>query len=196
MGKWYNDHLHHPSLHLHDKSTFLPMLCSRPSLKDVALPKSASFSGVDPLSPKIGCMGQVKRSNKIVGFPAATSQKLTITTRSNNDVKYLKLKKLFSSKNLTGTNNTTSVTAYRIKRGNINGTSEYKNGCKSVKSCASTVSIVDMDPPLPVIKKLHKPSDGGEGNNLYKRRSGGVPLRGLKLQNVQINRHQFELCTV
>ncbi|XP_021284832.1 uncharacterized protein LOC110417001 [Herrania umbratica] len=194
MGNGYNQHLHHHNMHLHPKGTFLPMLCSKPSIKDVALPKwqdrSASFSD-DPLSPKISCMGQVKRNNRIVGFPA--SHKLTITTKnsSNNSIKYLKLKKLFSGKNLTGspaTTTNTTTTSCRRKEVLLNGTSRPKND--DGKENSASINIENMDPPLPVIKRVPKQGDKEDGDTLWQRRSRGVALKSLQLQQVQLNRHQ------
>ncbi|KAJ0087324.1 hypothetical protein Patl1_08442 [Pistacia atlantica] len=168
------------------------MLCSRPSIKDVALPKwedrSTSVSN-DPLSPKIGCMGQVKRTNKIVGFP--TSHKLTLSTKtnnSNNNVKYFKLKKLFSGKNLTANTNITATTTTT--------TCCRRREVEDVKESDVYINIVEMDPPLPVIKKVAKPDDKGDENSLWKRRSGGGALKSLQLQNLQIPRHQLEVSTV
>ncbi|XP_044512063.1 uncharacterized protein LOC123230033 [Mangifera indica] len=197
MGNGYNHHFHHRNLHIH-KSTFLPMLCSRPSIKDAVLPKwedrSTSVSG-DPLSPKISCMGQVKRTNKIVGFP--TSHKLTISTKTNNNnnVKYFKLKKLFSGNNLTANTNITTTTCCRRKEMSLNGVSN-KPKVEDVKESDVCINIIEMDPPLPVIKKVAKPDDKGDENSLWKRRSGGGALKSLQLQHLQIPRHQLEVSTV
>ena len=194
MGNGYNQHLHHQNLHLNHKATFLPMLCSKPSIKDVTLPKwqdrSASFSD-DPLSPKISCMGQVKRNNRIVGFPA--SHKLTITTKNicnNSSTKYFKLKKLFSGKNLTSSIATTTntTTSCRRKEVLVNGTSRPKNG--DGKENSASINIENMDPPLPVIKRLPKQGDNGDGDTIWQRRSRGVTLKSLQLQQIQLNRHQ------
>lgn len=209
MGNGYNQqHLHHQNLHLlNHKKTFLPMLCSKPSIKDVILPKwqqdsSASFSD-EPLSPKISCIGQVKRNNRIVGFPA--SHKLTITTNTKNSchnntstIKYFKLKKLFSGKNLTSSPAaaaaaTTATTSCRRKEVVlVNGTSGlYKNGDGNDQNSAAMINIENMDPPLPVIKRVAKQGDKGDGvDTIWQRRSRGVTLKGLQLQQIQLNRHQ------
>ncbi len=189
MGNEYN-RFQHQKLHLYPRNTFLPMLCSKPSIKDVAFPKcvdrSVSFSN-DPLSPKISCMGQVKRNNKVVGFPTST-HKLTQTTRhstnnnTNNSVKYSKLKKMFSSKNLAttmATNTATTTCSCGSKRVTMNGNEN--------RAC---INIVDMDPPLPVIKKVKKP-EGEEGDSLWKRRSGGVALKTLQLQQLHHSKHHL-----
>ncbi|KAH7567832.1 hypothetical protein JRO89_XS07G0161000 [Xanthoceras sorbifolium] len=193
MGNGYNQHFHHQNIGV-QKSTFLPLLCSKPAIKDVALPKledRCASSSNDPLSPKIGCMGQVKRNNKINGFPTTSHNKLAITTatNNNNNVKYFKLKKLFSGKNLTANTATTACTRREVS----NRKSKYYEGKERADVC---ISIFEMDPPLPVTKKVAKPDDKGEENSLWKRRSGGGALKTLELQHIQIPRHRLEINTV
>jgi len=133
-------------------------------------------------------MGQVKINSKIDGFP--TSNKLTVTTKNNNNVKYSKLKRIFSGKNLTGT--TASIarsTAHRRREVMVNGASGPK--IDDSKENSVSVSIENMDPPLPVIKKVQQPADGGEASSLWKRRSGG-----LVLKNLQLNRNNLAPTTV
>ncbi|XWS25221.1 hypothetical protein CRYUN_Cryun27aG0050900 [Craigia yunnanensis] len=171
------------------------MLCSKPSIKDVILPKwqdRSVSSADDPLSPKISCMGQVKRNNMIVGFPA--SHKLTINTKNscNNNIKYFKLKKLFSGKNLTSstvlTTTTNTTTGCRRKEVLVNSTSRPKNG--DGKENSASINIENMDPPLPVINRVPKQGDKGDGDTLWQRRSRGLALKSLQLQQIQLNRHQ------
>ncbi|KAG2709169.1 hypothetical protein I3760_05G226100 [Carya illinoinensis] len=210
MGNEYN-RFHHQGLHLYSRTTFLPILCSRTSMKDVAiLPKweDRSVSSDDPLSPKIGCMGQVKRNNRVVGFP--TSQKLTLTTKhnansssssnSNDSVKYSKLMKLFSCKSLAATTTATTVTAPATtvrcrsrRRVNMSGAIGRKSNHSSENRVS--ISIVDLDPPLPVIKRVQKPQ-GEEVDNLWKRRSGGVALKTLQLQQIHHPKHHLQPTTV
>lgn len=228
MGNGYNHHFQYQrNLNNIQKSTFLPMLCSRTSIKDVALPRledrSASFSKEDPLSPKIGCMGQVKRNNKIIGFPTtATSHNnsnnnnkqlaLINKTGSNNfnvsDVKYFKLKRFFSAKNIATNscnNNNTSCKASACRRRETNtlGVSigpKAAAGNENKEREVCIINIAQMDPPLPVIKRVPKPAaeqEGDENNNsLWKRRSNGGALKSLDLQRIQIPRHQVEIQTV
>ncbi|KAJ1439200.1 hypothetical protein SESBI_02569 [Sesbania bispinosa] len=187
------------------------MLCSRPSIKDVSLPQckdhSGSFSN-DPLSPRIGCMGQVKRDNKIAGLPI--SQKLSITTKSNTIssispiAKYSKLKKLFSGKNLTTT--TTSSAALTApsscgsrQRVRVNSADVSRN---RIKRCSKNdnvvpISIENMDPPLPVIKRVPKLEEENQvDNSLWKRRSGGAALKSLQLQQIHQPRPHLQLTSV
>ncbi|KAL4295533.1 hypothetical protein GQ457_12G015410 [Hibiscus cannabinus] len=132
---------------INHKGTFLPLLCSKPSIKDVVLPKwqihrSASFSE-DPSSPKISCTGQVKWNNNIVGFPVSHAK-----NSCNNSAKYFRLKKLFSGKNLTA-NSATSCTR-KLK--------SYDG-----KENSASINIETMDPPLPVIRKGRKQGDQRDG---------------------------------
>ncbi|XP_041013948.1 uncharacterized protein LOC121257119 [Juglans microcarpa x Juglans regia] len=215
MGKEYHrlHHHHHQyqSLHhLHSRTTFMPMLCTRTTIKDVALPKwkdhSVSVSD-DTLSPKIGCMGQVRRNSRVIGFP--TSHKITLTTNhnaksnNNNDlsVKYSNLKKLFSSKNLDMMTATTTVTAVAATTAGCGRRRQVTMNCarglktnRGGEKCVP-ISIEDLDPPLPVIKKEQKPV-GGEVENLWKRRSGGVALKTLQLQKIHHPKHYLQPTTV
>lgn len=200
------------------------MLCSRISIKDVALPRledrSASLSKEDPLSPKIGCMGQVKRNNKITGFPTATTSHnsnnnkqlaLTTKTSSNNfnvsDVKYFKLKRFFSVRNIvtySNNNNNTSCTVSSCRRRETNAhgvrPKAAAGGNENKEREVCIINIAQMDPPLPVVKRVPKPAAdqaGDENNNsLWKRRSNGGALKNLDLQHIQIPRHQVEIRTV
>lgn len=181
-------HHYHQSMHIHHRSTFLPMLCSRPSIKDVSLPRwrdRAGSSCDDPLSPRIGCMGQVKRNNKIAGFP--TSHRLSLISKSSTStstststspvVKYSKLKKLLS-KSTTTTTTTISSCGSRKQRV-ADGVKNHR--CRRNENLVST-SIEDMDPPLPVIKRVHKL----EADSLWQRRLGGHELKSLQLHHPRI----------
>lgn len=222
MGNGYDHYFQYQrNLHNIQKSTFLPMLCSRTSIKDVALSRledrSASFSKEDPLSPKIGCMGQVKRNNKIIGFPTTTTTTshnnsnnkqlaLTAKTSCNNfsvsDVKYFKLKRFFSAKNIATNscnNNNTSFTVSSCRR-SVRPKAAAAAGNENKEREVCIINIAQMDPPLPVIKRVPKPAadqEGDENNNsLWKRRSSGGALKSLDLQRIQIPRHQVEIQTV
>ncbi|KAL4280951.1 hypothetical protein GQ457_03G032860 [Hibiscus cannabinus] len=175
MGSTYN---RGQNLHFGQQSKgsiFLPMLCSKTSIdKDVVvrLPRWEHKSSDDPLSPKISCMGQVKRNNRIVGFPALdlAAKINSCNTNKSNNIKYFKLKKLFSGN------------YSRRKQGLENG----GNG-----NCGSrSISVENMDPPLPVIKRVPKQGDKGDGGTLWQRRSRGVSLESLQLQQIQVNRQQ------
>ena len=209
-----NHHIHHDhrhfyqqNLHIHHRSTFLPILCSRSSIKDVSLPRlrdrDGSFSD-EPLSPRIGCMGQVKRNNKIAGFPTsrlsftAKNGTAASTTTTSPGVKYSKLKKLFSGRNLSSNTipNAPSVSSCGSRQKfTVNGEDVKRNNRCSNKNCGS-VSIEDMDPPLPVIKRVQKSEEERQVDSLWKRRSGGTALKSLQLQQIQHPRHHLQPTSV
>ncbi|KAJ1385018.1 hypothetical protein SESBI_42010 [Sesbania bispinosa] len=181
------------------------MLCSRPSIKDVSIPRCKGHSTStcnDPLSPRIGCMGQVKRNNKIAGFPNS-SHRLSFSSKSSNTpspvVKYSKLKKLFSGKNLISTPTTTKATNTITTCGTrksvaANSADVPKNHqrCRNENVVFVPINIEEMDPPLPVIKRVPKLEEGSSqvDNSLWKRRSGGSALKSLQLQQI----HHPRIC--
>ncbi|KAL6179489.1 hypothetical protein ACLB2K_051004 [Fragaria x ananassa] len=182
----HHHHHVHAQLHINHRGTFLPMLCSRPSIKDVQVPSSL-------VSPRIGCMGQVKRSNKVSGYPVTSTQ----SNNSSNNIKYSKLKKLFSGKNFTPFTPTKTTTA------TATATSCPISRCRSRRPQVSTnvrqghcvvktINLAEMDPPLPVIKRVQRSPQQGEESTLYKRRSGGAALQGLQLKQVHLPRLQTQ----
>ncbi|KAL7246384.1 hypothetical protein ACSBR2_001482 [Camellia fascicularis] len=195
MGNGYNQQQQQQQ-HLHERSTYLPMLCSRSrftSIKDVHLPKcqhhyhhhhhlSSSSKSNDPSSPRVSCMGQVNRNNsRVIGLP--TSYRFTTTTTTTKttttNIKYHKLKRLFSGRNLTTTTTPTTAAATR-GRGHIKSSDDNDYG-------PAPVNIAALDPPLPVVKRVQQQAvDGGDGVNLWKRRSGGAALKNLQLQQIHI----------
>jgi len=202
MGRENPHYFNNQNLHIHQRNTFLPMLCSR-SIKDVCLPQCKdnlrSFSN-DPLYPRIGCMGQVK-NNKVSGFP--TSHRISFITKSNTFSisspigKYSKLKKLFSSKNLSTTATATaSSTCGSRPRVSVNSREVSRKCCNQKghrNEDIAPISIENMDPPLPVIKRVRKLEDENRVDSLWKRRSGDVRLKSLQLQQIHQTRHQFQL---
>ncbi|KAK4276782.1 hypothetical protein QN277_014890 [Acacia crassicarpa] len=187
----------HQKLHIQERTTFLPMLCSRPSIKDVSLPRwrdpPASVSD-DPLSPRIGCMGQVKRNNKIVGFP--TSHRLTNTSSVSPAAfgKYSKLKRLFSGKGLSANPATVAAASTTCgRRIRACNTDRFRNE----NEASVALSIEKMDPPLPVIKRApRKSEEENQVDSLWKRRSGGVALKSLQLQQIHHPRHHLQPTSV
>ncbi|KAA8546354.1 hypothetical protein F0562_002907 [Nyssa sinensis] len=161
------------------------MLCSQSSIKDVHLPKwqdrSASFSD-DPSSPKISCMGQIKRNNKVIAYPTSHRFTTTATKTIHNNIKYSKLKKLFSGKNLIATTTTSSCSRKEMI---INDENHHY----------IPINVVDMDPPLPVVKRVQDPAavEGRDDVNLWKRRSSGVALKSLQIQQIHDTRPGAEI---
>ncbi|GAB2291206.1 hypothetical protein Dimus_025465 [Dionaea muscipula] len=203
----------HSTLH-NKRSFFLPiMLCSRPSIKDVrhSHRRSASLTD-DPASPRVGCAGQVTRTNKVLCFPAAatTTQKFNLAGATpsrksegggGDSVKYQKLKRFFSGKSLTVTDRaTTIITAATTKSDREDRSGECRGGRGVVLEEGSNrkenrrdldliFNVADLDPPLPVIKKDRQSRDCGgicgERGSLWKRRSGGVVLQSLQVKSIQ-----------
>ncbi|KAK2990399.1 hypothetical protein RJ640_001127 [Escallonia rubra] len=199
MGNGYNYQQQHPNFH-HRRSVnnFMPMLC-RVSMRDIKLPKwherSSSSTGADPSSPKVSCIGQVKRNSRVTGFP--TSYKFTPNTTANktqiHHLKYTKLKKLFSGKHLTTTPTATAASSARITCGRRRPRSASDGNNDYVEDL---VKMGEIDPPLPVVIKKKFGPAGGEVN-LWMRRSGGTAaaaaaaassstLRGLQIQPIHI----------
>ncbi|GAB2236099.1 hypothetical protein Droror1_Dr00027834 [Drosera rotundifolia] len=192
-------------------------LCSRPSTSaDAALVRqwhrrSSSLVDVDDaaVSPKLGCTGQVKRTNKVNSFPSSVTARNSVDESSsssnrNDDqrqryfVKYHKLKRFFSSKSLTPkTPNTILPAAARSSVAIAVGSrSEDEDRisddrCRGVveekrRDVSLMIDVAELDPPLPVMRKDRLRSGCGDGNgaeSLWKRRSGGG---GVGLQTLQV----------
>lgn len=175
-------HHHHHHQNLHRRSTYLPMLCAPPSIKDVSLSnwrnRSADLS-TDPISPRVGCTGQVKRNNRVSGFPTTAAATATAAGKSKSDnIKFVKLKKFLSSKNLLSSTTPASRSGRRLRKIEDRSSDNYE-----------AINLAELDPPLPVMKRpVQQP---GGGMNLWKRRSDG---NGLKtLQRIQIPKHHHLL---
>ncbi|KAK7321045.1 hypothetical protein VNO77_31169 [Canavalia gladiata] len=198
-------YFYHQNLNIHHhRTTFLPMLCSRPSIKDVSLPQWKDHPGSlsnDPLSPRIGCMGQVKRHNKIAGLLATKSNTNTSTTISiSPSIKYSKLKKLFSGKNLTTTPAPAPIASScgirpQVRVNSATVPKNHNHKCSRNENIVP-ISIENMDPPLPVIKRVQKPEEQRQVDSLWKRRSGGTALKSLKLQQIHHPKHHLQLTSV
>lgn len=119
---------------------------------------SFSFREVEleePKSPKVGCMGQIKKVDKMGA--------------SGGSHKFFKLNKLFSGK---GFGLDTSKTAGQRRM--------LKNGSEKVTGTVLPIDrLLELDPPLPV-KKVREVGNGAV--SLWKRR--GVQLEGLQLHNL------------
>ncbi|KAK4802210.1 hypothetical protein SAY86_000413 [Trapa natans] len=204
-----------------NRSTFLPMLCARSSMKNVVTPSGSRLLGldeVDLLSPKIGCMGQVKkRSGRVVGLPtprmmitgncnavgaikgASNCRNIVMMSCSSNANKYSKMIKLLSGKSLTGIVNSSSLsstiaTTVRTMRRSVSRNCSYGTGM--VNNLRGAVNIAEMDPPLPVVKKVRKPEED-EGESLWQRRfRGAAQLRSLEIQRSTSSGIHFRLETV
>ncbi|OIT04554.1 PREDICTED: uncharacterized protein LOC109224561 [Nicotiana attenuata] len=187
MRNGYNQH-HHQQQQLYHHirnssgSFFFPILCKL-SIKDVKLqnPSSSGDNLNEPSSPKVSCMGQVKRNNKVIGFPTPyrpTTSSTAISGPVNPRVKYTKLKKLFSGKNFTAGNNRELKTSVTVTVGGSRKSTINDKG-RIIKGAVEVINVGELDPPLPVVKKVKPPPEDG---GLWKRRSGAVKLTSLQIQ--------------
>ncbi|KAL6962086.1 hypothetical protein U1Q18_037041 [Sarracenia purpurea var. burkii] len=202
MSNGYNHHHLNQDQNLHQKTTFLPLLCSsRSSVKDVHLPRcryrwtttATTSSSSDPSSPKISCMGQVKRNNRVIGFPTpyrfTIAAAATATATTDSDFKYHKLKRLFSGKNLAA-----PAAACSRREKTVGGSARGgpRLSYKDNDDYAAAVNIGELDPPLPVVKRVRKPANGRDEVNLWRRRSGGngIALKSLQIQQIHQPDHR------
>ncbi|KAH6789071.1 hypothetical protein C2S51_004077 [Perilla frutescens var. frutescens] len=201
MGNVYDRRRHHQLLH-HKTTIFLPMFC-RLSLKDINLSSRRRDSSLsdEPSSPKVSCMGQVKRSNRIIGLPAASAD---ATTATHGHHKYSKLKKLFSSKTLfppATSSLPTATLACATAAGGRSGNKSCRSSkevcvdnlrrLKLKKDCeqayVKVVDVGELDPPLPVLKRVAPPPGVGRDEvNIWKRRFDGAALKTLQIENVHL----------
>ncbi|CAI9786651.1 unnamed protein product [Fraxinus pennsylvanica] len=166
----YDHQMHHP----HQKSIFLPTLC-KISIKDVKTTHSKNPSSSflnDPSSPKVTCIGQVKRNNKISAYPTTTAASKT-TANHHNTTKHTQLKSFFSNKNLMPANTS-------------GGTRRHK-----IKDVHKKVNINELDPPLPVVKRVRPPGGSRDTVNLWKRRFDGVALKNLQIEQIHLHIKNF-----
>ncbi|KAI4389136.1 hypothetical protein MLD38_001393 [Melastoma candidum] len=192
---------HKTNLH-HQPNTqalvFLPMLCSRSSFKDVKwVDEVGIYSSRDedePLSPKVGCMGQVKRNSRVIGFPTPNSR-TPVGARAGGG-KYSKLKRMFSAAAVAMP---ASPAVNRCRAAGRSAAERTSGTIYREKEKGVIVSIVNMDPPRPVTRKVKKDGDAagdGEGDrgSLWKRRSDGrMDLKKLEIQNTFHNQGHLNL---
>ncbi|KAK4433663.1 hypothetical protein Salat_0529000 [Sesamum alatum] len=214
MGNGFDHQSIHKHHHFHHKTIFLPLFC-RLSIKDIKLSyhrKTPISTDDEPSSPKVSCMGQVKRSNRVIGFPPAT----TVTTTHH---RYSKLKKLFSSKTLLPP--TTATMPTTTQGGTVAGGG--RSGSKSCRSsrevmtqknsrrlklknvdgdkcdyqdCVKLVNIGELDPPLPVVKRVAASGVGRDEANLWKRRFNGAALKSLQIEQIHLRKSSSQPPTV
>ncbi|KAK1427549.1 hypothetical protein QVD17_16236 [Tagetes erecta] len=179
------------------KTFYLPMFC-KSSITDTINPHKSS---TDPSSPKLTCIGQIKKK------PSTTTNnnnnnRFLVTNISDpatvNSTRYNKLHKLFSGKNLispaidtscvTSTNKLNSKCVTRRSK-SYNGrgrTPVSKKKCYVSKDVENVMRVVvdeeELDPPLPVVKCRR---DRELDVNLWKRR--GIEMKSLQIQPIQLS---------
>ncbi|KAL3634739.1 hypothetical protein CASFOL_021793 [Castilleja foliolosa] len=199
MGHEYDHHSLDHHRHFHRKTIFLPMFC-RLSIKDIITLnhghcKNPISAVSEPSSPKVSCMGQVNRNNRVTGFPSgAGSASISGATHHH---RYSKLKRLFSGgKTLLPPTTASGGGVASISAGGgsrIRSRSfRYGGDVRKTKSkneneqdCVRVVNIGEIDPPLPVVKRVAPPGVGGDEVNLWRRRfNGAAALKGLQIEQV------------
>ncbi|XP_024973181.1 uncharacterized protein LOC112511701 [Cynara cardunculus var. scolymus] len=153
------------------KSFFMPMFC-RFSINDTVKPaKCSDSSSADPSSPKLSCIGQIKKRStntnniNINGNDRFLSCRFSASTTGKSSVhSYIKLHRLFSGKNLISPGidavsiNTCSSKSVTKRSRSCNGRGGKPIGTKKYYMTSSgdqdamRVTVAEeLDPPLPVM---------------------------------------------
>ncbi|KAF1002623.1 hypothetical protein AG4045_001727 [Apium graveolens] len=185
-----NHHQQHKNLYHHrngnpaassssTNKTFLPILC-RVSVKDTIAhhPRTICPKKDDPSSPRVSCMGQVKHHHHHL-TPSST----TCTIKHHH--------RIVSEKPRKSTNyNQPILMDQRRRRQLCNKFATHNNNnIHDKNSCGVVVPVLNMaelDPPLPVMKRLPQ-SCGGDSEpvSLWKRRSRGGGLANIQIPTFQ-----------
>ncbi|ONK67134.1 uncharacterized protein A4U43_C06F16180 [Asparagus officinalis] len=145
----------HQHFHHHKISSFNPSCCLKPPPHHHRRAKDDT-----PSSPRVGCMGQMRRSK-------------SCNNRSSNK-KLLQFKRMFSSSS-SDKNSSPRV-----------GSIQIGDRCSLHRQDIDIVSNT-MDPPLPVTK--HRVGDR-DALGLWRRRRGGDALQGLEIARVRMQHAQ------
>ncbi|KAL7155980.1 hypothetical protein ABFS83_03G112400 [Erythranthe nasuta] len=208
MRSGYDDEDHQSRINDNlQKRIYMPMFC-RLSVKDVKLNDHYRdpISSGEPSSPKVTCIGQVKRNNRVTGYPSAAAATVN-HHHHHNKPPMIKINKLFSSKTqlLASTAAAKTSTSTSGGGGGRSGSRSCRIGremrvinsrrrrvkttdCDRDRDCVVAAEVVDigrMDPPLPVVKRVAPPEV-----NIWKRRFNGV---GLQIEQIHLpNNNKFE----
>lgn len=173
----------------------MPIIC-RFSTNDVVKPcKIPDSSSTDPSSPKLSCIGQIKKRSTNINNNENNNYRAKSSVHSDS---YIKLHKLFSGKNLISPaidtisiNNSTSkrVMHRRSKSCNARGRTTpieskkyYTSSTRDDHDIMRVVVAKELDPPLPVVKCSRRDQDLNV--NLWKRR--GFEIKSLQIQPIQV----------
>lgn len=66
------------------------------------------------------------------------------------------------------------------------------DGDKCDQDCVGLVNVGELDPPLPVVKRVAPPGAGRDEVNIWKRRFNGVELKSLKIEQIHLPNSKFE----
>lgn len=168
-------------------TTVMPFLF-RLSTKEAA--KICQPKKNDPSSPKVSCMGQIKRNNN--------NKINSTTTTTPGKLKYAHLKKMFSGRNLLVTTTTNTTTYCKgnkcIKKidTSVGTRPKFRNHGHGSGAAVVPLDLAELDPPLPVVK----PPCGRRGEaSLWKRRGGVAPLESLQIKNIHLPSNNTALFT-
>lgn len=183
----------------HDQKgiNFLPVFC-RLSIKDVKLntvPISGAAAAADPSSPRVSCMGQVKRNNRVTAAPTSISA----AAHHHHHHKHAKPRKIqyFSTKTLLPNPAATAKAAARKSgsrscrsnrdsRRSVSSRTIYDQDCHKVE-----VDISKMDPPLPVVKREAPPGNSRDEVNLWRRRFDGAK-KSMQIEPINLPNKRFQ----
>ncbi|KAH6763747.1 hypothetical protein C2S51_014996 [Perilla frutescens var. frutescens] len=187
------------------KSIFLPMFC-RLSIKDVKINTAPPISAADPSSPRVSCMGQVKRNNRVTGFPATAA---TIIAAHHHH-KHTKPRKVhFSTKTLLPNPPAAAAAPSAGRKSGSRSCRSNREMCvrdsrrsssvannsydrdNNYQDCVKVVvDISKMDPPLPVVKRVAPPQGNCRDEvNLWKRRSNG--MKSMQIEPINLPGNKF-----
>lgn len=191
IGGYNDESIHHDQKGIH----FLPVFC-RLSIKDVKL-NTVPISGAaaDPSSPRVSCMGQVKRNNRVTAAPTS----ITAAAHHHHHHKHAKPRKIqyFSTKTLLPNPATAAPPAARK-----NGSRSCRSNRDSRRSASSrtiydqdchkaAVDISKMDPPLPVVKRAAAPPGNSRDEvNLWRRRFDGAK-KSMQIEPINLPNKRF-----
>lgn len=197
-----NHHHHHHKNLYHQKNgnpaasssstnkTFLPILC-RVSVKDTIAhhPRTNICPKKDdPSSPRVSCMGQVKHHHHNHHHRHLTPSSATSTIKHHH--------RIVSEKPRKSTNcNQAILIDQRRRRQLCTKFATHNNNVHDKNSCGAVVPVLNMaelDPPLPVIKRLPQSCPGdSEPVSLWKRRSRGDGLANIQIPTFQCSTYSI-----
>ncbi|CAD5177444.1 unnamed protein product [Musa acuminata subsp. malaccensis] len=178
----------HGRRHHHHISSFNPSWCFRPSptketpkraTPNDRIPTTASFPSLPKQkrlfrlgsmsvalsSPRIGCMGQIKRDRSASRDSTSSSSSSSKTSGSSSRER----------------GNLLKITMALLRRSASDPTSSRVGGAEDDGGVVGAgVTVADMDPPLPVVRRVAARDELSV--SLWERRCGGGERRQLKLQ--------------
>ncbi|CAL9105309.1 unnamed protein product [Musa textilis] len=186
----------HRRTHHHHITSFNPSCCFRPSPTEGTPKRSAPTDTTSSSSsrskqkrlfrigsmsftlssPRISWMGQINRS-KPSSHDSSSSSSSSATTSSTRS----------GSLSSRGRSNLIRITKVLLGRSASPPVCPGE-GADDHSASGVSISVVDMDPPLPVLRRAARSE---ESNSLWERRCSGAALRGLQIQSPQ-----QQLCAV